>query len=250
MTFIVNLSTTHDYSINETVGAFVQICNQHSNGCLKNMPGFFQKWTNYAWVMAQFHTNYASLIEPYKLGKINTEQFLNNLSQIFYFMNDMDKSERNELLANAWSSSIKLGSNTQNRLGMLVEKSTDEPVYLISNTNELDVRAILNLFQKNHPDLEWNKEADISITNSKEPIKILPNVYLCLSYRYGAFKEQTATTVSLLEYISEQCPGSKTLVSQYPGDLKKGKLLDLDNVFNAEEFYNSGMSNSMSKKQQ
>jgi hypothetical protein len=250
MTFIVNLSTTHDYSINETVGAFAQICNQHSNACLKNMPGFFQTLTNYAWVTAQLHTNYASLIEPYKLGKINTEQFLDNLSQILYFLNDTDKSERNLLLAKAWSSSIKLSLNTQDRLSILVEKSTHEPVYLISNTNELDVRAILNLFQKNHPDLEWNKEADISITNSNEPINIIPNVYLCLSYRYGAFKDQTATTVSLLEYISKKCPGSKTLVSQYPGDLKKGKLLDLDHVFNAEEFYNSGMSNSMSKKQQ
>lgn len=250
MTFIVNLSTTHDYSINETIGAFVQICNQHSNGCLQSMPGFFQNCTNYAWVMAKFHTNYASLIEPYRLGKITTEQFLDNLSQIFYFMNDMNKSERNELLASAWSSSIKLSANTQDRLGMLLEKSVDKPIYLISNTNELDVRAIMGLFQKNHPDLEWNKEANISLTHSKEPIKILPNVYLCLSYRYGAFKEQTATTVSLLEYISEQCPGSKTLVSQHPGDLKKGKLLELDNVLNVEEFYNTNMFNLMSKKYQ
>ena len=250
MTFFVNLSTTHDYSIDETAGAFVQICNQHSNSCLQSMPGFFQNWTNYAWVMAQFHTNYVSVIQPYKLGKISTERFLENLSQIFYFMNNMDKSKRNELLANAWSSSIKLSTNTQNRFGKLVEQAADEPVYLISNTNELDVRAILNLLQVNNPDLEWDKETDISIINSKEPIKILPNVYLCLSYRYGSFKEQTATTASLLEFISEQCPGSKTLVSQFPGDLEKGNLLGLNNVLNAEEFYNSSMSNSMLKKHQ
>ena len=248
MTFFVNLSTTHDYSINETVGAFVQLCNEYSNGCLQCMPGFFQNLNNYGWVMAQFKANYASLIEPYKLGKISTERFLDNLSHIFYFMKDMDKSERNKLLAKAWSSSIKLSAATEERLGMLLEKAGDEPVYLVSNTNELDVHAILDLLQKKYPDLEWNKAADICITHSQEPIKILPNVYLCLSYRYGAFKEQTAPTVSLLDHLSKQCSGSKTLVSQFQGDLKKGQILGFENVFNAEEFYNSSMSISMLKK--
>lgn len=105
-------------------------------------------------------------------------------------------------------------------------------------------------FQENHPHLGWYREADISVTTSREPIQILPNVYLCLSYRYGAFKEQRATTMSLLEHLSEQCPGPKTLVSQHPDDLKKGERLGLDRVLNAEEFYNSGMSHSMSKKYQ
>lgn len=250
MTLIVNLSTIHDYSITDTVGEFVQICNQHSNVCLQSMPGFFKTGVNYAWVMAQYSTNYTSLIEPYKLGKISTEQFLDNLSQIFCFMDDMYISERNALLANAWSSSIKLSVNTRDRLGMLVAKSADEPVYIISNTNELDVQAILNLFKKEYPDLEWDNEADISITDYQEPIEILPSIYLCLSYQYGIFKEPSATTVGLLEYISVQCPEPTTLVSNHPRDLEKGKLLGLEHVFNAEEFYNSSMCDSMLKKHQ
>jgi len=250
MTLIVNLSTTHDYSIDETVAAFVQLCNQHSHGCLQSMPGFFQNLTNYAWVMAQYKMNYTSLIEPYKLGKISTEKFLDNLSQIFYFMKDMDKDTRNSLLANAWSSSIKIGNNTQSRLDVLIEKAENEPVYLISNTNALDVQTILNLFQKNHPDLQFNKNVDIRVNDTKEPIEILPNIYLCLSYRYGAFKEETATTVSLLEHLSKQVPTPVTLVSQYQGDHKKAAQLGLRDAQTAEEFYNSNLSNSMTKKSQ
>jgi hypothetical protein len=77
------------------------------------MLGFFQSWTNYAWVMAQYQANDTSLIEPYKLGKRSTQEFLANLSKIFYFMNDMDKELRGSLLANAWNASIKLSAKTQ-----------------------------------------------------------------------------------------------------------------------------------------
>lgn len=250
MIFIVNLSTTHDYSIDETVAAFVQLCNQYSEGCLQSMPGFFQSWTNYAWVMAKYQTNYASLIEPYKLGKISTEEFLGNLSKIFYFMNEMDKSKRNSLLTDAWNASIKVSEKTQGRLSLLVKEAETSPVYLISNTNELNVNAILDLLQKNYPELKFNKNMDVSIKESKEPIEVLPNIYLCLSYRYGSFKEETVTTASLLEQLSKKCSNPVTLVSQYPGDLKKAKQLGLDSVLNAEEFYNANLSNSLMKKTQ
>lgn len=250
MTLIVNLSTTHDYSIDKTVAAFVQICNQHSKGCLQSMPGFFQNWTNYAWVMAKYQANYTSLIEPYKLGKISTDEFLNNLSRIFYFLNDMDINTRNLLLADAWNASIKLSEKTQDRLSLLVEEAKTQPVYLISNTNELNVNAILALFKDNNSHVKFNENMDTNIQDSKEPIEISPNIYLCLSYRYGAFKEETVSTVSLLEDLSKNCSGAITLVSQYPGDLKKAEQLGFDNVLNAEEFYSSKMSNSLMKKSQ
>ncbi len=249
MPLIINLSTTHDYSIDETVAAFVKICNQYSGGCLQSMPGFFQNWTNYAWVTAKYQLNYTSLIEPYKLGKITTDQFLDNLSKIFYFMKDIDKSERHSILADAWNASIKLSEKTEDRLSLILEEAKSQPVYLISNTNELNINAIFALFKKHNPDVDF-KNLDTSIKDSKEPIEILPNVYLCLSYRYGAFKAETVTTLSLLEHVSKTCSGPVTLVSQFPGDLKKGKELNLDNVLNADEFYNAQVSNSLMKKNQ
>lgn len=245
MTLIVNLSTTHDYSIDKTVAAFVQLCNQHSKGCLQSMPGFFQNWTNYAWVMAKYKVNYPSLIEPYKLGKVSTEEFLNNLAKIFYFMHDLEKETRDSLLAKAWNASIKLSEKTQDRLSQLVEESKNQPVYLISNTNELNANAILALFRKNHPDLAFKEAVDTSILDSKEPIEILPNMYLCLSYRYMAFKT-AVSTVSLLDDLAMNCEGPITMVSQYPGDLEKGRQLGFAEVLNGEDFYNS--PNSLLKK--
>ena len=213
------------------------------------MPVVIQNGTNYLTMQAQYYLKYKSHIEPYKLGKINTKQFLENLSELFPFIKDIDEPGREKLLADAWSSSIKLGPTTEDRFRMLVDiAAADKQVYLISNTNELDVRTILNLLQEKHSELEWYKEIDISVTSSKEPIKILDNVYLCLSYRYGAFKEQTATTMSLLEELSGQYRGPKTLVSQYSGDLNKAKELNFNHVLNVEEFYNIGMSNPMSPK--
>lgn len=244
MTLIVNLSTTHDYSINETVVAFVRLCNEYSKDGLQSiMPGFFQGLTNYAWVMAQYQLNYTSLIEPYRLGKISTSMFLDNLAKIFYFMNEVDPVNRDWLLANAWNASIKLSEKTQNRLSKLVEDAKIQPVYLISNTNELNINAILALFKENNPDIQFN-EVDTNIKESKEPIEILPNVYLCLSYRFGCFKEETVSTVSLIDELTKNLSDSIILVSQYPGDIKKAEQLGLITV-NADEFYNSISSDSL-----
>ncbi len=250
MSLIVNLSTTHDYSINETVSAFVKLCNDHSQGCMQSMPRFFQNGTNYAWVMAQYQLNYKSLIEPYRLGKITTEQFLKNLAEIFYFMKDMEVHNRNALLVEAWNASIKMSGATQGRFSQLVEKAESEPVYLISNTNELNVKAILDLFKQEYPNLQFNKEIDISIENNKEPIEILPNIFLCLSYRYKTFKTDNVTTGSILEELVQQNRReSFTIVSQYAGDLKKAEQLGIAAVQKAEEFYRPEIAVSLTKKQ-
>jgi hypothetical protein len=239
MTYIINLSTTHDYSINETVAAFAQLCKEYSNGCLQCFPGFFQNWTNYKWVELMYQWHYTSLIEPYKLGNITTDEFLDNLSQIFYFMNDLDKEDRNSLLIGAWNASIRMSEKTQDRLAFILQKAASEPVYLISNTNELNMREILNLFKKHYPDLKFNPDADLSTRYSDEPIELLPNVFVCLSYRFGAFKEETVTTVSLLENVVSRSMGPMTLVSQFPGDRAKAKEMELHSVLTADEFYES-----------
>lgn len=236
---IVNLSSTHDYSIDETIAAFVDLCDEHSNACLKSMPGFFQRLTNYTWVKAQFSLNYKSLIEPYKLGKISTDQFLDGLSNIFYFMSSIDRDQRHELLTKAWNSSIKTSLATHGRLNQLIDEARTQPVYLVSNTNPLNVLGIIELFMKNAPAIRFNRQIDISVQDSKEPIEILPNVYLCLSYRYGAFKQDTGSTMGLIEHVINNHNSNQpiTVISQFPQDLKKAEQLGIQHRFAAEEFY-------------
>ncbi|KTD61486.1 hypothetical protein Lsan_1822 [Legionella santicrucis] len=84
--------------------------------------------------------------------------------------------------------------------------------------------------------------------DTKESIEILPNIYLCLSYRFRAFKTEAVSTASLLEDLSKKCDRPITLVSQYSGDLKKGEQLGLDNFLNAEDFYNPIMNDRLQKK--
>ena len=239
MTLAINLSTTHDYSIDDTIAAFVTICNQHNRGCLRRMPGFFQNFTNDAWVKLQLKLNYASVIEPYKLGKINTEQFLDKLAEIFNFMDTMDEAERTSLLITAWNSSIKITEKTKGRFAHILDSAKEEPVYLISNTNELNVRAILDLFKEKYPALPFNENIDISMKYSQEPVELLPNIYLCLSYRFGVFK-----TEGLLKHLSDKISEPLTVVSQHHSDTAKAEQLEL-NVQNPDDFYYAVPSISM-----
>lgn len=238
MTLIVNLSTTHDYSLDDTVAAFVELCNEYSKGCLQAMPGFFQKGSNYLWVKGMLLAYYSTYIEPYKLGKIDTKAFLENLSSVFNFMDYMDEDARDKLLIDAWNTSIKITEFTKDRLRVLVQKAESGPVYLIANTNELNVRAILSLYQEMYPDLEFKKDIDIGIHNTQSPIEILPNIFLCLSYQYGTFKTKAVTTMGLLENLSTKLEKPISVVSQYSGDREKAKELGLE-VLDLNEFYRS-----------
>ena len=89
-----------------------------------------------------------------------------------------------------------------------------------------------------YPDLEFKKDIDIGTHNTQSPIEIVPNVFLCLSYQYGAFKTQTVTTMSLLESLSIKLEKPISVVSQYSGDREKAKELGLD-VRDLNEFYRS-----------
>lgn len=257
MTLIVNLSTVHSlYPISTSVRAFAQLCNNYSTGCLTCCPSFFQSGTNFAWVMYQYQTKYKALIEPYKLGKITSRQFLANLLTIFDFLDDddfvcsvsdsvkiADCSYREEanlaLLENAWNAIIGLEDDRVARFATLAERAEEEPVYLISNTNELNVNKIIQLLQSKNPGIHFN-QIDCSVVDDKQPIEIAPNIFLCLSYRYQLFKTDSQTrvatnshsTMSLLRYlVEEQLPASDResihVISQYPADLEEAIKLGI-----------------------
>jgi len=250
MTLIVNLSTLHDYSIYETIGAFAQLSQNYGQSCLNHTPGFFQYGSNYAWVMAQYLSQESGLIRPYKLGEISTEDFFDNLAEVFYFMKDMeDKEQRNLLFKNAWTASIKMSDEKIHRLSSLVEQAKHEPVYIVSNTNEMDVKAIVELFKLCNGELAFNQSLDIDIAQSDTPIELLPNVFLCLSYRYHAFKAETSGTPGLIRQIYNQLDKSEerdvTVVSNYAGDRDLVSDMALITFLDENDFYGQQKENTL-----
>ena len=123
---------------------------------------------------------------------------------------------------------------------MLDRAKDGEAVYLISNTNPLNIEKILSIFERSHPDIHWDKEA-VHRGALSAPIAIAPNVYLCLSYQYGLFKEGTP---GLLKAVSDQVKEKVTVVSQYPKDREIAKNLELT-CMAADEFYAAKASSKL-----
>ena len=213
--------------------------------------------------------NEKKLIQPYKLGAISTAQFLQNLLQIFPFLRDVRADEEAldglnggesyshdfalSLLENAWNEIIDLDATRISRFRKLFAQAEIEPIYLISNTNELNVLKILRLLKQQNPLIPFYTSLDLSVRDSKEPIEIAPNIFLCLSYRYQLFKTlpdnhsaNPHSTTSLLNYlVKEQLSGVDTadisVVSQYPGDLAEATKLGIiaDKAIHSDYYFNS-----------
>tara|TARA_Y100001968_G_C19413398_1_gene747618 strand:- start:260 stop:1015 length:756 start_codon:yes stop_codon:yes gene_type:complete len=249
MTLIVNLSTTHCYSVEQTIHAFVQLCKQYHHGCLKCMPGFFEDAYNYLWVMRQYQLHYKTLIEPYKLGRIDSDKFLDNLATIFPFMDDLPRDTKHKLLTKAWNASISIPADYIPRLTYLVEQAQFETVYLISNTNELNMQAINACWAKiANPELKFKTHPNLEIKHNQQPVEILPNVFLCLSYRYGLFKAELSSTVGLLETLVDTIDDSVTVVSQFEPDIQKAQQLQVEHIYTAQAFFEANLLSELPKK--
>lgn len=244
MRIIANLSSLHTlHPINTSVKAFTELCNRYSpdwqitryakslDYCLCNM-GFFgasAKWVertlNWGWVVGNNLVNHylgKAIIDSYKLGKIDTAQFLRELLNIFNFM--LDKNTRfkeadvdriwnqraylislrgeltkeslshqqiaSALIEDAWNTMIDYKNEDEAKLNQLIQqrKSDKDEIYFISNTNELQVSKIMYLLRQHHPQIKWNEKIDVSSIKNDEPIEIAPGIYLYLSYRVGAYK--------------------------------------------------------------
>ncbi|KTD42177.1 hypothetical protein [Legionella parisiensis] len=242
MPLIVNLSAIHALKpISTCVRSFEDICDRYSTGYFSCCSSFFQSWTNYAWLMYQLGRNDSKLIQPYRLGKLTTGQFLERLLKIFSFLNDVTPEERVleelkskqlysdtfaiMLLENAWNSQIGWDESKADYLLALIHEAERgdlnvevshgadsepkrDPIYFIANTNELHVLQILNILRKEYPSINFYRTIDVSIKESKEPVEIAPGIFLCLSYRYQLFKTQEenqtvdpSSTMSLLNYL-------------------------------------------------
>ena len=252
---IINLSTLHDYSLDDTIDAFVQLCNQYSDAEDSYMPKLFQPLTNKLWVKYEFIKN-AKLISDYKTGIISTEEFLDSLSAIFTFLNHMPREEQHNLLRRTFTSSIRLTEPKLGRLPDIVDSwaKNEDPIYIITNSNPMDIEAVVDLFQKTYGHvIEFNPDVDLNAALTYKPVDLAKNVHLCTSYQFKALKAgEDGSTMSLLDaLVSSQVddngipkatglipllPKDCTLVSQHAPDLTKGRQLGMQ-VQHAEEYF-------------
>ncbi len=251
MVKIVNLSAIHTLSpVRSSLEEFARICDENSESSLCCCPGFFQHYSNFAWVAWQYKRHFKDLIEPYKLGKLTTGEFLTNLKNIFPFLQAEDADKQ---LVDAWNAIISLDDSVIDRFGSLTNEATPEaPVYFISNTNELNVFKILALLKEKNTGIKFYDPVDISVEPSKDPIEIAANVYLCLSYRYQLYKTvdksqakdntiSLHSTMSLLNYLvnTQLKSADVTVISQYPNDLREAQRIGVstDNLHSADDYF-------------
>lgn len=312
MKLIVNLSSFHTlHPISKSVNAFKELCDRYSPSwkitefakvidklaCCNifSIFGATAKLTepalNWGWVIGKNISDQyfgEAIINSYKLGKINSKQFLQKLLDIFYFMKNekikyiqadidriwnqrdylislksVDSKEKltpeqiaSALLEGAWNAMVDYTNQDEDKLKKLLStcKSSEDEIYIISNTNELQVSKLLYLMHQHHREISWEKTIDVSCIKedkSDKCVKIAPNMYLYLSYRVGAYKTATdnkeakiTTTPALLKSLIDQlkCKSSEILVvSQFSKDLEEARNIGVpvENTFNASNFYPS-----------
>lgn len=241
--------------------AFVELCDVFSKPsvhCGLN----FSKLSNPAWVAYQYSLKLPSIIHSYKLGQVSTEQFLRNLQQTFSFINSSalkakraqpvvnevtadptnlfcikDSAKGNlsddekilALLERAWNALIDISADDAAHLNELILQANDKnPIFLMSNTNELNVHSVFSQLQALGLDLKLKaKQTEI---NGQQLIQLFKDkpIYLVPSYLNNAFK---LGTPGLLKSIFEKQnlnANDLQVVSQYPGDLKLAETLGVE----------------------
>lgn len=276
---IINLSAIHTLQpIHHGVSAFARLCDKYSKSIFSCCPSFFNHSTNYAWVMYQYYQSLNTLINPYKLGRLTTKDFFTGLLKMFPFMEnsnlgiceeDIQRLNSNKaslyslrntvnpsmldyakaLLEEAWNSIITFTDEDVAKVQKLFEEGND--IYLMSNTNELNVFKILQWLQTNFPnevDLNLNFP---NITQQEEllVLQIGSGKNLVVSYLYHTCKtaEDNSrarvpnTTPTLLQaivsYVFKGSLDDLTVISQYPKDLEAAAKLNIPKIYLAGEYF-------------
>lgn len=219
--YIINFSTTHNYDFAKTFAKFIEICTKHRDKTLSAVHD------DQAWIISLYQNNYEKLIKPYNLGQFSTEAFLDALESLFKFKDEVEG--KRDMLRAAWNSSIHLSNARKDRLSQVRELAKISKVYLVSDTNKLNIDAIFALY----PEIDKESIKDkIAIAEDKNPVEIFPNVFFCLSYRTAEnkwetikrlFSEERRPTVKYVGY-SEMDPLVAKLGTALPEPQKAQEL--------------------------
>jgi hypothetical protein len=236
--YIVNLSSIHKLK------SILQVLNQFADLHYRYAPSRLGRWKLYSliWTALQYRDIIPSINE-YKLGKINTVDFIKKLQTIFSFL---PAQESDKLLTGAWNSLILWDEQSTERLKALLNEH--KPIYFISNTNPLNIEKIIEFFNENYPDITWQ----LPEVTAEKPLEIADNFYLCPSYQFKEFKEGTPGLIAILKKYLLDNKGGKLenmlLVSQYKADLNKAKELGIESQSADVFFPNVPISNPTSSQ--
>lgn len=235
---------------------------------------------SYGWIVSQIDWK---LISLYKIGKIKTKTFLNELLNVFPFLRDANFSEEikdnlfknkenlisicdlssseeltNEhialaLLEQAWLARMQFSEETDRKAQYFFDENTDETVYIISNSNEMDCRATIQYLRTTYPSLPWlsDQELDSALQipdqelNGGIPLTVDGHLKLYVSYTHQAFKtgradETNMTTANLLGKLvqQEKIDLDKTkLISQWRGDRDMATTLNMREVIDSKSYF-------------
>lgn len=221
---IMPLSVIHKLTSFPTVGYnFALLHYEYAHSWFRPKLLYSLAWTGY-----QFWSSVRPMINEYKLGIKSDKDFLEKLEEIFDFI---PVAERSEKLTDAWNSLIIWDEQSTERLNYVTAK--DQPIYLIANTNGLNIQKIKQDIDK-ATENSWHWEPQ---TNGECKFQVHENLRLMTSYENGAFRD------SLLEKLVKQLLDEGhidkqqiTLVSQYAQDLVKAKELGI-NGQTTDEFF-------------
>ena len=211
--YILNLSTLPELApIDSVLDNFSKLHYDYANSWLH------YAWYSKLWISYHYFTMNGAM-NDYKLGKINTDRFISQLQEIFYFLPPENSAE---LIKNTWNSLIVWNAQASQRLNYVLEKN--QVVNLISNTNELNIQKIKQHFERaTQKKWGWQKQ-----TSGEYHFQVFENVRLMTSYENGVYKTEGLLERLVTQLVSEGHQRELiTLVSQYQADLDKAKTLGI-----------------------
>ena len=243
------------------------------------------------WVISQINW---PLISQYKAGKMTTDSFLEELLKSFPFLTETefssDVKERlfnkqkkllslrdvsnpekltstsiaKALLEEDWLARIQFDQFTDDNVNHFFDREMKNIVYIISNSNEMDIRETIQYLRSIYSSIAWCDPDELSelLRVSGEareqgiPVTKDGLIKLYLSYTHQAFKtgcadESLMRTDALLQLLIEQEKlnvNQVTLISQWSKDRAMGNQLSIENILEANAYFTQATIDESSAK--
>lgn len=264
MAVIINLSTLITLKPDQDLySAFKRLSDTYStdeDSYVKSLlPGILSSpisaVTDYAWVTSTISDCYETLIVPYKLGKISTQDFLDGFRKSFDFIEkniDYHPKEKTRirdnrekyaclrdkgvlkkvdfaraLIEEAWASAIEFTEQDYLKFDQL-NQTINEDIYFITDGTELGMYKVVEALKKRFPNYDWLSPAKL---DNDGILQIAPHMFICSSHLAHTFKttkenqHQGVKSISLIKHLinaRELDPKYISLVSESDDDFVEG----------------------------